>query len=86
MQKEPLCTCFMDTTVHETELCLFWTKQRSVNKTLFPVHNAWIWAEFDDLAASFGFWSSVHTESMLHGVFCFPHVYSEGIRVPKDLD
>ena len=24
VQEEPLCTCFMNTTVHETELCTFW--------------------------------------------------------------
>ena len=37
--EEPLCICFMDTIVHETELCTFWTNL-CVNKTLFPVRTA----------------------------------------------
>ena len=55
--------------VHETSETFF------VRNPLFPVHNAWTWAQFDHLAAPRGFRSSVHrswnnTETMLFGV-CF---------------
>ena len=30
VQKEPLCTSFMDTRVHKTEFCIFWTVQTFV--------------------------------------------------------
>ena len=33
-QKQPLYTCFMDTTVHGTELCIFWTSQTFVSTKL----------------------------------------------------
>ena len=47
-----------------------------VNRTLFPVHNAWICTQFDHLASHHGFRSSLHrtlnnTETMLFFV-CFP--------------
>ena len=46
-----------------------------VRKTFFPVHNAWIWAQFGHLAVLLGFRSSVHralnnTKTMLFGVWC----------------
>ena len=34
VQEEPLSTCFMDTTVHETDLCTFWTSQTFVSLKL----------------------------------------------------
>ena len=90
VQEEPLCTCFMDTTVHETELCTFWTIQTFVSgKLSFFMHNAWIWAQFDHIAAPLGFRSSRYRalnqkETMLLGVFCFPD--SDGSRVLHVLD
>ena len=41
VEEESLCTCFMDTTVHHTELCTFWTSQTFVSGKLdFFLHNA----------------------------------------------
>ena len=34
VQDEQLCTCFMDTRVHENELCTFWTSQTYVSGKL----------------------------------------------------
>ena len=33
-QEEPLCTCFRNTKVHETEMCIFWTSQTFVSLKL----------------------------------------------------
>ena len=63
----------VDTTVHQTDLCTFWTSQ-----TLFLVQNAWnawIWEQFNHLAALLIFKTSIHralnnTETMLFRV-CF---------------
>ena len=75
--------------VHEESLCRFHEHYRTpdgvvqildksnfcVRKSLFPVHNACIWAQSDHLEGPLGFRSSVHkalknTETVLLGV-CF---------------
>ena len=70
VQEERLYTCFIYTTVYDTKLWTFWTIQ-----TFASAFFAWIWAQFDHLAAPLGFSSSVHralnnTETMLFCV-CF---------------
>ena len=56
------------------------------------MHNAWNGAQFDHIAASLGFRSSLHralnhTETVLFGVFSFPDVYSYGSSIVlHDLD
>ena len=47
VQEVALCTCFMDTKVHKTELCTFWTIETFVSRKHFFYHKAWIWAQFD---------------------------------------
>ena len=60
-------------------------------KSLFPLYNAWFWAQFDHLAAPLRVRSCVYralnnTETVPFGVFCFPAVYSYGRRVVHNLD
>ena len=56
VQEERLCTCFLGTKVHETELCTFWTTQNSLSRELlFNVHNSWVCTQFDHVASTQSF-------------------------------
>ena len=59
VQEEPLCTCFMDTTGHDTELCTLWTIQAFVSGNLCFLRRAWICTQFDHLVAILGLRTSV---------------------------
>ena len=73
LQEESLCTFpghyrTPDWYVHILDKSSF-----CVRKYLFPVHNAWIWAQFDHIGGPLCFRSSVHralnnTETVLFGV------------------
>ena len=60
VQLEPLCKCFMETTVHETELCTFWTIPTFVSGKLCLMSVTWISTQFDHSVSPLDFRSSVH--------------------------